>query len=294
MIYKHALVRGVIRIVSTAHPFEKMPPQRNNGVEIYYPEPNPNKSEILRSSNKRFENVKDIEGSVGDEVTYSYGILPGQPLPLVNIFLTSRMVYSETWPIFYQKNAFSFALPSNMEITAVNCIRFLWDRPYHALRYIRELHLLVGHACHLPFRHILIGSDSWETLLDEINKYLSVRILVLHIRGRTDDALEHRHSEMPWREWLCKMDKLQELHIDIATRSTHEQNIALVQHLRSNMVVGGEQLGTEGFTLARGKIKNLGATSDEVLHLLSTSSYIPNLEDSFCFNTNRSYTTDFY
>ena len=286
MIYKHALVRGVIRIASTAHPFEKMPPPRNNGVAIYYEEPNPNKSEILRSNNKRLENIKDIDGSsVGDEVTYSYGIQPGQSPPLINIFLTSRLVYSETWPIFYHTNAFAFALPANMEITALNCIRFLWDRPYHALRYIREVHLLVGVACHIPFHDVLANSYSWQLLLEEINRYLSVRVLVLYIRGRTDDALELPYSELPWREWLCKMNGLQELHIDIATKSTDAQNIALVKHLRSKMVVGGEQLGTEDFTLARGNIKNLGCTSDSVLNLLSTSSAIPNLEENYCFNT---------
>ena len=291
-IYKHALVRGVIRIASTAHPFEKMPPPRNNGVEIYYEEPNPNKSEILRSNNKRLENVKNIEGSsVGDEVTYSYGIQPGLPLPLVNIFLTNRKVYSEAWPIFYHHNAFAFTLPSNMRTSALNCIRFLWDRPYHALRHIRELHLLVGNGCNEPFRHILAGYP-WQHLLEEMNRYMSVRVLVLYIRGRTDDALEYPFSEMPWRQWLCMMNGLQELHIDIATESTDEQNIALVKHLRSKMVVGGEQLGTEGFTLARGKIKNLGRTAKSVLNLLSTSSKIPNLEENYCF-TKRSWTIDF-
>ena len=284
MIYKFALVRGVIRIVSTAHPFEKMPPGRNDGVEIYYEDPNPSKGEILRSNNQRIENEKVIVGSsVGDEVTYSYGIQPGQSSPLVNIFLTSRMVYAETWPIFYRYNAFSFALPTNTEITAINCLRFLWDRPYHALRHIRELHLLVGNAPHHPFR-CKIASDTWQTLLEEIQRYLSVRVLVLYIRGRTDDAPRYRWSELPWRDWLCKMNGLQELHIDIATESTDEQNLALVKHLRSRMVVGGEQMGTEGFTLTRGRIPNLGWCQDEVLNLLTTSPNIPNLEENFHFN----------
>ena len=276
MIYRYALVRGVIRIVSTAHPFEKMPPQRNNGVEIYYEEPNPNKPEILRSNNKVLENVKDIEGSsVGDEVTYSYRIQPGPPLPLVNIFLTSRKVYSEAWPIFYHHNAFAFTLPENMIISAVNCIRFLWDRPYHALRHIRELHLLVGNATHQIFRHNLTY-PAWEVLFDEINRYLSVRVLVLYLRGRTDDALERPFSEVPWKEWLCKMNGLQELHIDIASSSTDEESLALIKHLRSNMVVGGEQLGTEGFKIGRrpGEWQKFENT-------LTTSSNIPDLEENY-------------
>lgn len=285
IIYKFALVRGVIRIVSTAHPFEKMPYyDRNDRVNIYAEEPNPIKSEILRSNNQRIENVKDIAGSsVGDEVTYSYGLQPGQSPPLVNIFLTSRIVYSETWPIFYRHNAFSFALPSNTEITAVNCLRFLWDRPYHALRHIGELHLLVGNAPHQPFRHKL-ATHTWQTLFEEINRYLSVRVLVLYIRGRTDDALDHRWSDLPWRDWLCKINGLQELHIDIATQSTDEQNLELVKHLQSRMVVGGDQLGTEGFTLTRRKIPNLGWCQDLVLNILTTSPNIPNLEENFCFN----------
>ena len=288
MIYEFALVRGVLRVVSTAHPFEKMPPHRNARVQIYYEEPNPNKAEILRSNNKRLENAKDIAGSgAGDEVTYAYGLQPGQSPPLLNIFLTSRMVYSEAWPIFYHHNAFAFTLPSNMEICAINCIRFLWDRPYHALRHIRELHLSVGNACHQPFRHLL-GSYTWKLLLDEINRYLSIRVLILYIRGRTDDAPEYRYSELPWREWLCKMNGLQELHIDIATKSTDEQNIALVKHLRSKMVVGGEQMGTEGFTLTRRRIPNLGWCAGEVLNILSTSSRIPDMEENYRFDPKKS------
>lgn len=284
MIYKFALVRGVIRIVSTAHPFDKMPPGRRNGVEVYYEQPNPSRLENLRSNNKRIENAKDIAGSsVGDEVTYSYGIQPGQSPPVVSIFLTSRLVYSESWPIFYQKNAFAFTLPSNMEICAINCLRFLWDRPYHALRHIRELHLSVGDSAHQPFRRFLV-SFTWQKLLDEINRYLSVRVLVLYIRGRTDDALEYRSSEYPWREWLCKMNGLQALHLDIANKSTNGQNIAFVKHLRSRMVVGGDQLATEGLTLTQRNIPNLGYCQNKVLNLLTTSPNIPNMEENYCFN----------
>lgn len=106
-IYEYALVRDVIGIVTTAHPFGALHPRYNKRVQVYYEEPNPTKSVIMRSRwtsygnadvlrRKDLRNFKIIAGEVlGDEIPWSYAIQP-DGYPLINIFLTNRKVYSET------------------------------------------------------------------------------------------------------------------------------------------------------------------------------------------------------
>ena len=281
-IYEYALVRDVIRIVRTVHPFGAVHPFRLEKVQYCYEEPNPEKIVTLRSRQIRLNNVRYSAGEVvGNEISSSYGIQPSHFPPVVNLFLTSRKVYSETWPIFYQQNAFAFTTPHYTSFSAQDCLRFLYDRPYHALRHIRELHLLIGNAPQIPIRFELT-SGLWHCLLDEISRYMSVRVLVLYIRGRTDDARMFRLPDLPWKEWLCEITGLQELHMDIINESTDEQNIAFVQQMRSKMVVGGEQMGTEGFVLGKRPLPALKWTIKHPCNSLLTSLNYPDMEESFC------------
>lgn len=192
-IYEYALVRDVIRIVSTAHPFGAVRPCSNGHLETYYyEEPNPKKSVILRTNNTTYKNIKFVAGRmIGDPISWSYGIQPDGFPPLINIFLTSRKVYSETWPIFYQQNAFAFTVPRQDWESAENCLSFLYDRPFHALRHIRELHLLIGSAPQHTIRRTL-SFEPWQRLLSDLGRYMSVRVLVLYIRGRVGDDLDYR------------------------------------------------------------------------------------------------------
>ena len=245
-IYEYALVREVIRVVSTVHPFGTLRPSFFEQGQDWYEESNLDKAVSLRSRSITLANVKYVAGQVvGDEISRSYRVQPDSLPPQVTLFLTSRKVYAETWPIFYQKNAFAFNIPHRVVMSTDNCLKFLYDRPYHALRHIRELHLLIGNAPNLPLRFD-IGSMVWQRLIDEISRYMSLRVLVVYIRGRTDDAREYRRPDLPWREWLYQITGLQELHMDIINESTDEQNIAFVKQMRRKMVVGGEQTGTEG------------------------------------------------
>lgn len=280
-IYEYALVRGVIRIVSTAHPFGAMSRNRNKRLQVFYEEINPGKSESLRSRRTEFESVKNTAGEeVGEDFSWSYAIQPNESPPLVNIFLTSRRVYSEAWPIFYERNAFAFTTPQECEVSVCMCLRFLYDRPYHALQYIRELHLNMGTVPHQPFRH-RINSSGWPLLFDELKRYVSIRVLVLYIRGRLDDAAgNYRWSELPWKEWIytiADLRPLQELHFDIASQSTNEENINFVKQMRSKMVAGGDQMGTEGFTLGRRRLPGMHWSCNT----LSTSSNVPNMEENY-------------
>ncbi|CAD6583069.1 MAG: hypothetical protein ASARMPREDX12_001161 [Alectoria sarmentosa] len=281
-IYEYALVRDVIRIVSTVHPLEALHPKRDKEVETYYEDRNPKKSMRLRSTREHAKDIKYVWGKqVADRVLWSYGIQPSNNPPLVNIFLMNRKVYSEAWPIFYEQNAFAFAIPTNTFLSIEACIRFLYDRPYHALRHIREMHLLIGNAPHLPIRSVL-SYDPWQHLIDEISRYLSVRVLVLYIRGRTDDAPSYDSSDYPWRDWLYKMNGLRKLEIDIANESTHEANVALVKQMRSKMVLGGEQMEMKGITVGQRPPQYTEWTvDDELINTLSTSAEILDLEENY-------------
>ena len=281
-IYEYALVRDVIRIVRTIHSLEAAPPFGLEKVQYYYEEPNTGKRVALPSREIALNNLRYAPGKVvGDVISLSYGIQPTRFPPVVNLFLTSRKVYSETWPIFYQQNAFAFTTPLYTFWSAQNCLRFLYDRPYHALRHIHELHLVIGNAPQHPIRYEL-ASGSWQCLLDEISRYMSVRVLVLYIRGRTDDAPTYWLPDLPWKEWLCKIIGLQELHVDIIGESTDEQNTTFVQQMRSKMVVGGEQMGTERFVLGKRSIPALEWTIEEPCNTLLTSLQYPDMEENFC------------
>ena len=272
-IYEYALIRNVIRIVHTVQTLPTGHPS------CRYEEPNPRKIGTLRSRHITLVNVKDFAGEeVREEISSSYGIHPPHSPPVVNLFLANRKVYSETWPIFYQRNAFAFTVPLRSCASAELCLRFLYDRPYHALQHIRELHLLLGRAPQIPLR-IDIVSRVWQILLTEISRYMSIRVLVLYLRGRTDEAPEHNFPNFPWKEWLCKITGLQELHTDIIGESTHEQNIAFVKEMRSKMVVGGEQMGTEDFVLGKRDMPCISFTMPEPGNSLLTSSKYPEMEE---------------
>ena len=279
-IYEYALVRGVIRVVSTVHPFGALHPSSfGDRFEESYEESNPDKAVTLRSRRKTLANTKFVAvNAVGDEISKSYRMQPVRHPPVVNIFLTNRQVYSEAWPIFYQQNAFAFAVPTKPWRSAENCLRFLYDRPYHALQHIRELHLMLGRAPQHPLRRVIC---SWPvgTLLDEISRYLSLRVLVLYIRGRTDDKGSSRLP--PWKEQIWKITGLQELHMDIISMDSDERNTAFVKLLRSKMVVGGEQMGTEGFIYGKRPMACIEWTIRKPMNLLHTTSKYPDMEEHF-------------
>ena len=261
-IYEYALVRDVIRILPYQH---------------YLEEPTPNKSDISTRSGFNVCNFPAGK-AVGRPVLRSCDIRPDGFLLLVNIFLTSRKVYSEAWPIFYKKNTVSFAIRSKTQASVYACLLFLYERPYHALRHIRELRLLFGQGPEYDLRASL-GSEPCQYLLRDISRYLSLRVLVLYIRGRLDDSPDHQRNERPWKVWLSQVTGLQELHMDIITSSTHEETIAFVKHMRSRMVVGGEQVGTEDFKLRQRPSISLGWTARLPCISLVTHPDVPDIEE---------------
>ena len=118
--------------------------------------------------------------------------------------------------------------------------------------------------------------------MDELSRYMSVRVLVLYIRGRTDDAHICGLPDRPFKESLCKITGLQKLHLDIIGDSTDNENIAFAQQLRSRMVVGGGQMGTQGFVLGKRYIPTLDWTIEEPCNSLLTSLDILDMEEDYC------------
>ncbi|CAF9936511.1 hypothetical protein IMSHALPRED_010790 [Imshaugia aleurites] len=285
-IYEYALVRDVVRIVSTAHPLGAVRPPwtgSNHHFEVYYGEPNPQKSVTLRTRSLTWKNIRFVAGRmIGDPTWWSYGIQPDGHPPLVNIFLTSREVYSETWPIFYQQNAFAFTHPLQDTEAAENCLSFLYDRPYHAFRHIRELHLLIGRGPQTALRSTL-EFEEWQRLLSDLGRYMSVRVLVLYIRARVCDHPNRNWSEVPWKEVLYQITGLQELHYDIISESTTEELIAFVKQMRSKMVVGGEHMGTDDFKLGRRSMPNIEFTAKHPCNSLITKSGLTDMEGYYCY-----------
>ncbi len=136
---------------------------------------------------------------------------------------------------------------------------------------------MIGRCPHQPLR-CDICFEPMKTLWDEISRYLSLRVLVLYIRGRTDDALDHRLPELRWKEKIMKITGLQELHLDVITDSTNEQNVAFVKLLRSQMVIGGEQMGTEDFVIGQ---RQMVCLSKRLWNSLKTTARYPEMEEHY-------------
>ena len=115
----------------------------------------PNEKPLLEYNGAAFvhrvERLTPIDGrSHWDDVLYmdrqrSYRIFRGTvDPPCLRIFLTNSFVYKEAASVFYGKNVFTF--PSKgCEVTLNACSAFLRDRPEHALPYIKNIHLTIGH-----------------------------------------------------------------------------------------------------------------------------------------------------
>ena len=112
---------------------------------------------------------------------------------------------------------------------------------------------------------------------------MSVRVLVLYLRGRVDDAPNDPSPEWPFKEALCQITGLQELHMDVISESTPEQITTFVKEMRSKMVVGGEQTGSEGFRLGLRSMASIPWTANNPRNSLLTKSNIPDMERHYCY-----------
>lgn len=69
----------------------------------------------------------------------------------------------------------------------------------------------------------------------------------------------------------------------IVSENTSEEIIASVQQLRSKMMVGGEQMGTESFTLGRRSMPSVSWTARDPPNSLATVSTLPDMEENHCW-----------
>ena len=88
--------------------------------------------------------------------------------PCLNIFLTNRLIYQESFIVFYAKNDFCF--PSReCELTLNACSGFLTDRTEQALTYINNVSLEIGftdrrHTGFTNFRESRYYGVHWPTM----------------------------------------------------------------------------------------------------------------------------------
>lgn len=69
--------------------------------------------------------------------------------------------------------------------------------------------------------------------------------------------------------------------MDIISESTDGQSIVFMNQMRSKMVMGGEQMGTDGFILGQRSMSTLEWTITHPTNSLCTSSRYPDME-SYC------------
>ena len=69
--------------------------------------------------------------------------------------------------------------------------------------------------------------------------------------------------------------------MDIISESTIEEMITFVKQMRSKMVVGGENMGTDDFKSGRRSMINIEWTAKWPCNSLITTSGLPDMEDYY-------------
>lgn len=241
MIYEAALVRDVITVAPT-----KL--QRCKKI-----------------SRSTWQDIKTSEvaipgmGRAGENiepVTNSYYLQNnGDDAPNLAIFQTSRQVYAECWPIFYQRNLFDFSKAEKTITAASMCLAFLNDRPPQALQFIRRMHLQFGESLYhdRAWLNLRPYCPQWGQLCSQISTKLSLRQLVLSVSERyarsgiIDPGIVDFH---PWVQEIRQITNLRELKVDVMCKGECEEVCKLINHLRARMLAnksGLQELGEMDF-----------------------------------------------
>lgn len=230
-IYEAALVRYVIVVTTTE-------PNREN------------------DSRSTWQDTRDpliarpgVDGAgVHDEnVTYSYKLQASQnDAPILNLFHTSRQIYTECWPIFYKHNMFDFSNSKTTFTAASMCLAFLNDRPQPALQHIHGMHLSVGPPLHQQHSHTIAGPipSQWGQLCTKLSGDLSLDQLILSVDGRFPyrgpvDA--GNGGVQTWVQDICKITTLRKLEVDVTSKD-YESAFDLINYVRARMLVNGSEL----------------------------------------------------
>ena len=114
--------------------------------------------------------------------TRSYRIFRGTvDPPCLSIFHTNRFVYKEAASVFYGKNVFTF--PSKgCENTLNACSAFLTDRPDHALPYIKNINLTIGHVDIIELSEISLYFGAHYPTMKRLGVVLRHMVHLTHLR----------------------------------------------------------------------------------------------------------------
>ena len=163
----------------------------------------------------------------------------------LNIFLANQQIYLEASPVFYSRDTFDFGLPEGIKYD--HCVEvaldFLSDRPEHVLSDLKKVRLAIGRCCTDKHFH---ESPDLNALCDKLGKECQLDELEIGIIGI------HLSCQLPQAcmDQLCKIKGLRNLNIWIKGRnecgSRLQELIAFIQSLRSQVLIGGENMGVDG------------------------------------------------
>lgn len=189
----------------------------------------------------------DGAGVHEENVTYSYNLQARQNnAPSLNLFYTSRQIYTECWPIFYKHNMFDFSNAKTTFTAASMCLAFLSDRPEPVLQHIHRMHLSVGGSLHQQDSQFIPGpiSPLWGQLCTKVRGHLSLDQLILSVDGRFSypgpvDA--SNGGVQTWVREICKITTLRKLEVDVTSRD-YEGAFDLINFLRARLLMKGSEL----------------------------------------------------
>lgn len=241
MIYEAALVRDVILVAPTEVPrYENV--SRSTWQDIR--DPPIAGPRVYRT------------GAHEETVTNSYYLqASNNDAPNLNLFHTSRQIYTECWSIFYKHNMFDFSSSGTTVTAASMCLAFLNDRPQRALQLIRRIHLSFGEPLHHQDSRLIPSplSPQWGSLCTILSRNLSLHQLILSVDGRFSNicpVIPGNGGVQSWVQEICKITNLSKLDVDVTSKLEFEGAFNLIDYLRARMLTNGldlEKLGCNEF-----------------------------------------------
>ena len=198
----------------------------------------------------------DQAGAHEDTITNSYYLrASNNDAPNLNLFHTSRQIYTECWSIFYKHNMFDFSCSETTVMAASMCLAFLNDRPQPALQLIRRMHLSFGEPLHHKDSQLIPSSPSpqWGQLCTRLSENLSLHQLILSVDGRSANFCPvdpGNGGVQSWVQEICKITNLSRLEVDVTSKLKLEGAFDLINYLRARMLTDGsilEKLGCSEF-----------------------------------------------
>lgn len=244
VIYKFALMRDEIEVTQT--PSLESPRfcrSRHRGILVGpLPVHTPPQLRSTFSSGTAWKLNSTLIDVTGVKTSYRLEVKKDDP-PSLHVFLVSQQIYAETFPIFYNHNAFVFSARPPTKDVINTCLAFLYDRPLPALRCIREVRIELGWWSFSSLDYVLAQEPKWHVLCEELGTFLSLHTLDITIRG---EYIGHPVSsaasagdgglERIWTRELHNITGLRKLVLKMHNMRTLEENAKFIQYLGATMM----------------------------------------------------------